>query len=150
MRLLIEGYRYDVADVIDVLDGLLPIQDVKGKTSVDCVGYYYNPKLKDMVFVLPKVLIDEAGYLFGKYDPRAFINLDASKLDAHEAKFIYEFSVWIYRAIVVYNNTHERNNIILRPQMEGEGSGAKKQTATWLDVILSLIRFSNENRSLFL
>lgn len=149
MKLLIEEYQYAVTDVSDVLEGLFTLQDVEGKISVHYVGYYYNPKIKDVVFVLPKVLIDEADQVFGKYAPRDLIRLDEARLDPHEAKFIYEFSVWIYRAIVVYNNTHERNGIILREQMECEGSGVKKKSNTWLDVILSLMRFANENRSFF-
>ena len=51
MKLLIEEYQYDVADVFDVLDGLFTLQDVEGKISVSYVGYYYNPKIKDVVFI---------------------------------------------------------------------------------------------------
>ena len=149
MKLLIEEYKYDVADVFDILDGLFTLQDVEGKISVSYVGYYYNPKIRDVVFILPKVLIDEAGKIFGRYEPRDLVNLEDAELEPHEAKFIYEFSVWIHRAIVVYNNTHEHNGIILREQFEGEGHGAKKKTNTWLDVILSLIRFAKDNRSFF-
>jgi len=149
MKLLIEEYQYDVADVFDVLDGLFTLQDVEGKISVSYVGYYYNPKIKDVVFILPKVLIDEAGKIFGKYEPRSLVNLEDAKLEPHEEKFIYEFSVWIHRAIIVYNNAHEHNGIILREQIESEGHGAKKKTNTWLDVILSLIRFAKDNRSFF-
>ncbi len=158
MRLLIEEYQYDVADVFKVLDGLFTLQDVEGKISVSYVGYYYNPKLNhgkgDMVFILPKVLVSESDdgkhdKVFGKYEPRELVNLEDAKLEPNEAKFIYEFAVWIHRAIVVYNNTHEKNSIILRERIESEGHGAKKKTNTWLDVILSLLRFAKENRSFF-
>ena len=59
MKLLIEEYQYDVADVADVLDGLFTLQDVEQRVSVSYVGYYYNPheRVKDVVFILPKVLI---------------------------------------------------------------------------------------------
>ncbi|MCM1071589.1 MAG: LlaJI family restriction endonuclease [[Clostridium] fimetarium] len=154
MKLLIEEYQYDVADVFDVLDGLFTLQNVEGKISVSYVGYYYNPKINDVVFILPKVLVSESvdgkyDKVFGKYEPRDLVNLEDAKLEPHEAKFIYEFSVWIHRAIVVYNNTHERNGIIFRELIEREGHGAKKKTNTWLDVILSLIRFAKYNRSFF-
>lgn len=154
MKLLIEEYQYDVADVFDVLDGLFTLQDVEGKISVSYVGYYYNPNIKDVVFILPKVLVSESedgkhDKIFGKYEPRSLVNLEDAELEPHEAKFIYEFSVWIHRAIVVYNNAHEHNGIILREQIESEGHGAKKKTNTWLDVILSLIRFAKDNRSFF-
>lgn len=91
MKLLIEEYKYDVADVFDILDGLFTLQDVEGKISVSYVGYYYNPKIRDVVFILPKVLIDEAGKIFGRYEPRDLVNLEDAELEPHEAKFIYEF-----------------------------------------------------------
>ncbi len=56
MKLLIEEYKYDVEDVFDVLDGLFTLQDVEGKISVSYVGYYYNPKIKDVVSFFQKYL----------------------------------------------------------------------------------------------
>ena len=160
MKLLIEEYQYDVADVENVLDGLFTLQDVEQKVSVSYVGYYYNPneKVRDVVFILPKVLLDEPqgrdaddrGYVFGKYRPKDLIHLDEAKIDDHERKFLYEFAVWIHRAIVVYNDTHVKNEIVLHRQIENEGKGShKKKSNTLLDVILSLIRFNKENQQFF-
>lgn len=160
MKLLIEEYQYDVADVENVLDGLFTLQDVEQKVSVSYVGYYYNPneKVRDVVFILPKVLLDEPqgrdaddrGYVFGKYRPKDLIHLDEAEIDEHERKFLYEFAVWIHRAIVVYNDTHAKNEIVLHRQIENGGKGShKKKSNTLLDVILSLIRFNKENQQFF-
>lgn len=153
MKLLIEEYQYNAKDVVDVLEGLFTLQDVDSKISVSYVGYYYNPseKIRDCVFVLPKVLIDENGLVFGKYDPAKLIHLDRDevKLEPHEKKFLYEFAVWIHRAIVVYNTANENNGIVLRREIEADGNGTKKKSNTLLDVILALIRFNKENRSFF-
>lgn len=56
MKLLIEEYQYDIADVVNVLDGLFTLQDVDHKVAVSYVGYYYNPheKVRDVVFILPQ------------------------------------------------------------------------------------------------
>ncbi len=152
MKLLIEEYRYDVADVADVLDGLFTLQDVEQRVSVSYVGYYYNPheRVKDVVFILPKVLIDEQGKVFGEYEPQNLIHLDEAKIDERHRKFLYEFAVWIHRAIVVYNESHKKNEIVLHRQIEDEGKGShKKKSNTLLDVILSLIRFNKENQQFF-
>lgn len=152
MKLLIEEYQYDVADVADVLDGLFTLQDVEQRVSVSYVGYYYNPheRVKDVVFILPKVLIDEQGKVFGEYEPQNLIHLDEAKIDERHRKFLYEFAVWIHRAIVVYNESHEKNKIVLHRQIEDEGKGLhKKKSNTLLDVILSLIRFNKENQQFF-
>lgn len=152
MKLLIEEYQYDVADVADVLDGLFTLQDVEQRVSVSYVGYYYNPhkRVKDVVFILPKVLIDEQGKVFGEYEPQKLIHLDEAKIDERHRKFLYEFAVWIHRAIVVYNESHKKNDIVLHRQIEDEGKGShKKKSNTLLDVILSLIRFNKENQQFF-
>ena len=152
MKLLIEEYQYDVADVADVLDGLFTLQDVEQRVSVSYVGYYYNPheRVKDVVFILPKVLIDEQGKVFGEYEPQNLIHLDEAKIDERHRKFLYEFAVWIHRAIVVYNESHKMNEIVLHRQIEDEGKGShKKKSNTLLDVILSLIRFNKENQQFF-
>lgn len=152
MKLLIEEYQYNVTDVVHVLDGLFTLQDVEQKVSVSYVGYYYNPheKVRDVVFILPKVLIDEKGKVFGEYDPKDLIHLDEAKMDEKHRKFLYEFAVWIHRAIVVYNESHEKNEIVLHRQIQDEGKGShKKKSNTLLDVILSLIRFNKENQQFF-
>ena len=152
MKLLIEEYQYNVADVENVLDGLFTLQDVEQKLSVSYVGYYYNPheKVRDVVFILPKVLIDEKGKVFGEYDPKDLIHLDEAKMDERHRKFLYEFAVWIHRAIVVYNDSHDKNEIVLHRLIQDEGKGThKKKSNTLLDVILSLIRFNKENQQFF-
>ena len=152
MKLLIEEYQYDVADVVDVLDGLFTLQDVEQKVSVKYVGYYYNPhdKVRDIVFILPKVLLNEEDKIFGEYEPKDLIHFDDAKVDEKHRKFLYDFSVWIHRAIVVYNESHSKNEIVLHRQIESEGKGVhKKKSNTLLDVILSLIRFNKENQQFF-
>ena len=149
MKLLIEDYQYEAKDVVDVLDGLFTLQDIENKISVSYVGYYFNPKVKDCVFILPKVLIDEKGKAFGKYDPSDIVNLDEAKLEPHELKFLYEFAVWIHCSIVVFRNAHPKNEIVLQKEIESEGHGRKKKSNTLLDIILAMLRFNKENRQFF-
>lgn len=150
MKLLIEDYQYNAKDVGHVLDGLFTLQDIDQKISVNYVGYYYNPIVKDCVFILPKVLIDAQGKVFEQYDPASLIDLDTAKLNREEErKFLYEFAVWIHRALVVYNDSHAHNGIVLHRQIENQGNGTKKKSNTLLDVILSLIRFNKENKAFF-
>ena len=87
----------------------------------------------DCVFILPKVLLEDVDgkgeLVFGRYRPEDIIDLDAENrrqtesnegsfncrgakeedhkvnpLTQQEKDFIYEFSVWIYRAITVFHN----------------------------------------------
>ena len=150
MRVLIEEYQYEVADVLETLDGLFTLQDVEQKIAVSYVGYYFNPKIHDVVYVLPKVLIDQDGKVFGQYEPKDVIHLDKASLTPIQRKFIYEFAVWVHRAIVVYNESHKDNDIVLKYEIERLGnSGQRKNSETLLDVILELIRFNKENQQFF-
>ena len=152
MKILIEEYQYDVTDVVNVLDGLFSLQDVQQKVSVKYVGYYYNPheEVRDIVFILPKVLLNEKDEVLGQYNPKDLIHFDEAKVTEEHRNFLYNFSVWIHRAIVVFNETHPNNEIVLHRQIESVGQGInKKKSNTLLDVILSLIRFNKENQQFF-
>ena len=154
MRILIEEYQYNVADIKDILHGIDALENVEGKVSVHYVGYFYNTLLKDCVFILPKVLLKDVEgkeFVFGKYQPEDIANLNESNpLDAVEKNFLYKFAVWIYRAIVVYNND-KRNDagIVYHAQMAQVGNGQRRLSNTYLDILLSLLQFNRDNQSFF-
>lgn len=161
MRILIEEYQYDYEDVYDVLKGLGVLQDVEGKVSLSYVGYYYNddPDVNDCVFILPKVLLEgEFGKekVFGHIEPRDLINAeDCKDLTSEEHTFIYNLSVWIYRAITVFRD-HEfdrvedgkrQSSIVLYKQAPMMGHTRKRKANTFLDVLLTLQEWNKRNES---
>lgn len=159
MRILIEEYQYDYEDVCDVLKGLGVLQDVEGKVSLSYVGYYFNddPDVNDCVFILPKVLLEgefRHEKVFGHIDPKDLINADDCKMSVDEHKFIYELSVWIYRAICVFRD-HEfdryankkQASIVLYKQAPMMGHMRKRKASTFLDVLLALQEWNKKNES---
>ena len=154
MRILIEEYQYNVADVKDILYGIDALENVEGKVSIHYVGYYYNILLKDCVFILPKVLLkgeDDNELVFGKYKPEEIANLDENNpLNSVERDFLYKFAVWIYRAIVVYKNDKRNDTeIVYYSQIAQVGNGRRRLSNTYLDILLSLIQFNKDNQSFF-
>ncbi len=155
MRILIEEYQYDAADVRNVLQGIDALENVEGKVSVHYVGYYYNVALGDCVFILPKVMLkdkDGKELVFGKYEPRDIINFKANNTfkDKAEEDFIYKFAVWIYRAIVVFkNDTRNDSTIVYQKKIAQAGRGNRRQSNTFLDILLALIQFNKDNQSFF-
>lgn len=153
MKILIEEYRYDASLVRKYLHDIDELDVVEGFVSVSYVGYYYNnsSEVNDCVFILPKVLIDEQGKVFGKYTPESIIDLDKQKLlTDDEHKFIYEFAVWIYRAIAVFKNSQKDTSIVRHKQVVKVGKGKKRLANTYLDILLSLIQFNRENQDFFM
>ena len=153
MKILIEEYRYDVSLVRKYLHDIDELDVVEGLISVSYVGYYYNNShdVNDCVFILPKVLIDGNNKVFGKYTPEEIIDLDKSdKLTKDERNFIYEFAVWIYRAIAVFKNSQKDTSIVRHKQVVKVGKGKKRLSNTYLDILLSLIQFNKENQDFFM
>lgn len=152
MKILVEEYQYDAALVRDVLQGVDALQNVEGLVSLSYVGYFYNPKLNggkgDTVLILPKVLMNEQGKVFSKYAPDDIIHMDTSRLNDQERKFLYEFAVWIYRAVDVYQRSHKDSDIVYHRKISQVGRGMKKRANTLLDILLSLIQFNKDNQSL--
>ena len=150
MRVIIEGYCYRASAVRDVLHELSLLENVEGEISVGYVGYYYNPQLRDCVFILPKVLVNEENKVFSRLDPHDIIDLDNCKLlTSEERSFIYEFAVWIYRAIEVFNKNNPKNDIVYHRQIAEMGKGKRVLSNTFLDILLSLLRFNKEHHSFF-
>lgn len=154
MRILIEEHQYNVKkdEVQKVFDGIDALENVEGLVSLNYVGYFYNTRLEDCVFILPKVLLEDVDgreLVFGKYEPEAIINIDANNpLTQKEKDFIYEFSVWIYRAISVFRDDKRNDtNIVLHKQVIEAGKGRKKLSNTFLDILLALIQWNKDNQN---
>lgn len=171
MRILFEHHPYQSADVERELKGIYDLQDVDKKISVTYVGYFYNPDIEDCVFILPKVLLkDENVEVDGKKTkveviagvpekedgnfvrPEDIITPEGQEkhLQPEYRKFIYEFAVWIYRALDVFRKANPKTNAIYYHRLPESGRGSRHQARTFLDIVLSLIRFNEENQDFFL
>ena len=171
MRILFEHHPYQSADVERELKGIYDLQDVDKNISVTYVGYFYNPDIEDCVFILPKVLLkDEEVEVDGKNTKVEVIAGVPKKEDGKSVrpediitpkgqekhlqpeyrKFIYEFAVWIYRALDVYRKANPKTNAIYYHRLPESGRGSRHQARTFLDIVLSLIRFNEENQDFFL
>ena len=152
MRILIEEYPYNATEeILKVVSELGPTISVGGKVSVGYVGYYYNTTIRDCVFILPKVLLDEEGKAFGKHDPEKIVQLEGKEnlLEEEERKFIYELSVWIYRAISVFKERNKESKIVLHERVAQIGHGMRRLSNTFLDILLSLEQFNKDNQDFF-
>jgi hypothetical protein len=158
MYILFEEHQYESHLVEEVLKDIYVLQDVDKKVSVQYVGYFYNPHLHDCVFILPKVLLTEQETLVGMELPsgetvspeQVLTPKGQEKLSKEYRKFIYEFSVWIYRALSVFYKANPSTKAILYKHLPQAGRGARHRANTYLDIVLSLIDFNKENRDFVL
>ena len=169
MLLFIEGYPYDLNR--EVREGLtirkvladvvsLPVKD--DTYAVEYVGYCYSKAAADVIFFLPKVVLTgeqnedkNSDTIFGA-SPQEIIDFESdtvkSKFTEDGSKEYKEFlstlSIWIYRVISVYKQTHN-DNILESKEYQAESRGKKQKHNTLLDVIIALRDFNQNNQDYF-
>ncbi|MCI2082694.1 MAG: LlaJI family restriction endonuclease [Bacteroidales bacterium] len=154
MRLLFEEYEYDLQCLQKADSEIIPVfNDLKenGGNGIPCVGYFFCPDIEDSVFILPKVFIFNGG-AFGKYAPEDIVNLDDNdnplRTDGYD-KIVFSLSTWLYQAIARYSKRHPHNEIVKDEMIQNVISKKDESSETFLDVILSLLRFNKEHREMF-
>ena len=158
MYILFEEHQYESRLVEKVLKDIYVLQDVNKAVSVQYVGYFYNPHLHDCVFILPKVLLTEQETLVGMelpngehVSPEQVLTPEGhKKLSKEYRKFIYEFSVWISRALSVFYKANPDSKAIIYKRLPQAGKGRRHKAETYLDIVLSLIYFNQENKDFVL
>lgn len=158
MKIFFEQYPYSISHVKGILDSSL-YTECNGMKVIPYVGYYYAPEIGDSVFILPKVFISQ-GYIegesnmrslaFGKYLPEDIINVDTERILAtKENEVLFGLSTWLYRAISHYVRKHQNSSIYRNAFIQNVVSNRGNDDQTFLDTILSLLKFHKEHKHLF-
>ena len=169
MLLFIEGYPYNlnaiVKDGLSVRDILKDVVSVPVKEeyyAFGYVGYCYSKAAKDVIFFLPKVVLtgernEENGddTIFGAA-PHDIIDFSSDSIiekfteegSKEYKEFLSTLSIWIYRTISVYKETHN-DKILESKEYQGESRGKKIKHNTLLDVIIALRDFNKDNQDYF-
>lgn len=122
-----------------------------GEFVLDGVGYLYNKSAngtaKDsddkIVFVLPKVFLEERGKAFGK-DVKGDANF---ALENAPKDFLADLSLWVCSSIAQYQKLHPNDRAIESPNVHRFGSDAAAPTL--VDVMNAMKLFYAENKNLF-
>lgn len=169
MLLFIEGYPYDLNREIregltirKVLADVVSLPVKEDTYAVEYVGYCYSKAAVDVIFFLPKVVLtgeqDEdknSDTIFGA-SPQEIIDFESDKVKSkftedgskEYKEFLSTLSIWIYRVISVYKQTHN-DNILESKEYQAESRGKKQKHNTLLDVIIALRDFNKNNQDYF-
>ena len=112
--------------------------------KLDGVGYLFNGSV---VFVLPKVFLDENGAkAFGETVP----NADDFKASAAPKEFLSKLSLWVCSSIGQYRLSHPNDKEVHAPDApDAHHFDSDKLAPTLVDVMNSMKLFYAENRNLF-
>lgn len=169
MLLFIEGYPYRLDAVVrdgltvrDVLKDVVALPVKEELYAFGYVGYCYSRAASDVIFFLPKVVLtgerneeNQEDTIFGAA-PQDIIDFNADSVkekftedgSKEYKEFLSTLSVWIYRTISVYKETHN-DNILESKDYQGESWGKKTKHNTLLDVIIALRDFNKNNQDYF-
>ena len=169
MLLFIEGYPYtlnaivkDGLSVRDILKDVVSVPVKEEYYAFGYVGYCYSKAAKDVIIFLPKVVLtgernEENGddTIFGAA-PHDIIDFSSDSIiekfteegSKEYKEFLSTLSIWIYRTISVYKETHN-DNILESKEYQGESRGKKIKHNTLLDVIIALRDFNKDNQDYF-
>lgn len=160
MIFLFEQFPYDLDFLKIVLPkqgrGYLPyVQKGPGSTQcIDAIGYIYNKDIESkdptdkIVFILPKVFVEEGRKAFGvEISPKGGDVLKAAL--AKHSDFLSELSLWVCSSISVYHQNNPSTNDVCTPSPRAEDFSRGVTTPTLIDVMNSMKRFYEENKSLF-
>lgn len=129
----------------------LPNGFVQNDGKLDGVGYLYNKSAKknaekaadNIVFVLPKVFMDDAKTAFGE-------EVNAGKdfsLDAAPKEFLSKLSLWVCSSIDLYHQQNPKARTVDVPEVFRFGSA--KESPTLINVMNAMKAFYAENQNLF-
>lgn len=169
MLLFIEGYPYRLNGVVrdnltvrDVLKDVVSVPVKEDKYAFEYVGYCYSKVAKDVIFFLPKVVLtgeqneeNDDDTIFGA-SPQEIIDFESEKIRSkfteegckEYKEFLSTLSIWVYRTISVYKQTHN-DNILESKEYQTESRGRKQKRNTLLDVIIALRDFNRNNQDYF-
>ena len=169
MLLFIEGYPYNLNAIVkdglsvrDILKDVVAVPVKEEYYAFGYVGYCYSKAAKDVIFFLPKVVLtgernEENGddTIFGAA-PHDIIDFSSDSIiekfteegSKEYKEFLSTLSIWIYRTISVYKETHN-DNILESKEYQGESRGKKIKHNTLLDVIIALRDFNKDNQDYF-
>lgn len=166
MKLFFEQYPYHPSNVKGILDKDL-YTDYNGSRIIPYVGYYFAPSILDengnvcgdSIFILPKVFLTQGKLkgednvrtlAFGRYKPEDIIDVDTEEILSHkDNEVIFGLSTWLYQAIAHFVDRHQDTKIARDSFIQNVVSNRGGEEETFLDVVLSLLKFHKEHKNLF-
>ena len=153
MKLYFEEYPYPLDLLQDNIGDEVNLSlQSGGKAKIPYVGYYYNAKINDTVFILPKVFISENKQAFDRYNPEEIIDVSPENnplKKRNDGEVVFELSVWLYQAILHYYERRQNTTIVSDVQLQNVRPIGEKDSKTIIEIILALREFNKKHRNLF-
>lgn len=151
MKILIEGEDYNTSDIKDIIDSRF-YKENGNKSIIDYVGYYYSFKNREVVYILPKVFIDENKKVLFEYDKFDLIKQEfeeniKDKVKLNQFKYLL---ILFYKSLIEYKNRHYSSDLLSETDSIILNSNIGKDEYSYLDIVLNIINFHKKNKTTIL
>ncbi|MCT7513462.1 hypothetical protein [Aliarcobacter cryaerophilus] len=151
MKILIEGEDYNTSDIKDIIDSRF-YKENGTKSIIDYVGYYYSFKNREVVYILPKVFIDEKKKVLFEYDKFDLINPEfeeniKDKVKLNQFKYLL---ILFYKSLIEYKNRYYSTDLLSETDSLLLNSNIGKNEYSYIDIVLNIINFHKKNKNTIL
>jgi hypothetical protein len=150
MRILVEGEKYNLENLLEVFDDPKFFIQEGALGIINCVGYYHSFSKNALVYILPKVFIKDQT-IFG-YDPKELFNLDIKKEYKHseENLWIRQLLIYFYNSLAEFRQRYKSSSLIEYSEVFELNTNLGLSEYSYLDLLLSFINFYKKNKNTIL
>jgi hypothetical protein len=151
MKILIEGEKYAISDLIKVFDDPKFYSQNGSQGIINYVGYYHSFEKNELIYLLPKVFVQE-GKVFGKYDPSQLFEKEISDSFKHkdEYNWVRQLLIYFYNSLTEFKKRYSENIITEVSQTFELNSNLGINEYSYLDLVLSFVNYYKKNKNTIL
>ncbi|HIP12688.1 MAG TPA: hypothetical protein EYG73_08220, partial [Arcobacter sp.] len=154
MKVLVEGEKYSLSLLETIVDPRFYntlISKTYGTDGVIThVGYFYSYLNNEIVYILPKVFIDEHKVVLFNFEKEKLAN-SGFYLDEHDrSASLKHLLILFYRSLQEYKKRQPLNSIVNKDASLILDSNIGDNEYTYLDILLNMVNFHKENKNTIL
>lgn len=149
MKVLVEGEKYSLSLLEEIIDPrFYKTYGTEGKVSH--VGYFYSNSSNEIIYVLPKVFIDENKKVLFDFEKEKLASSGFYLKEHDRSPSLKHLLILFYRSLQEYKKRQPFNSIVNKDESLILDSNIGDNEYTYLDIILNMVNFHKENKNTIL
>lgn len=149
MKILIEGEKYKLEQLIDIFDDPKFYHQEGQYATIISVGYYHSYEKGEIIYMLPKVFMDGRGKTVFNLDKDEIYNLDKIETFKHKEEYnwIRQISVYFYNSLIEFKKRNKDSSIVQSSLSSNLNTNLNDKEYSYLDLLLSFVNFYKKNKN---
>lgn len=149
MRVLVEGEKYPLSLLESIIDArFYKIFGTDG--IISHVGYFYSKNDCEIVYVLPKIFIDENKIILFEFEKEKLAENGTYLINHKRYEKLKRILILFYRSLQEYKKRQTYNSIVNKDESLILDSNIGENEYTYLDIVLNLVNFHKKNQNTIL